>query len=232
MTPVWLLVPGMLNDHRVWQDVAAALQGRAQVRIARVSQQASLAGMARDAWSLLDDVAPGVPVYLAGFSMGGYVAMEMLAQPVRALQGLALLDTAGGAETAESRVQREKTIRALEGDFARTLEGLLKWNTHEPSPELLGRLRSMMEDVGAETAVRQIRAISERRDHRQVLEQLRLPVQVLCGEHDRVTPPARSQELAEWIPGARLTVVPGAGHMLPMEQPQAVATAMAALMNP
>lgn len=231
MTPVWLLVPGMLNDHRVWQDVAAGLQSHAQVRIAQVHTQSSIADMARDAWALLDDVPPHAPVYLAGFSMGGYVAMEMLAQPARALHGLALLDTAGGGETAESRLQREKTIRALESDFAKTLEGLLKWNTHEPSPELLARLRSMMLEVGAETAVRQTRAISARREHRQVLEQLRLPVQLLCGEHDRVTPPARSQELAHWIPGARLDVVPGAGHMLPLEQAQAVVKALLALMK-
>ena len=92
MTAVWLLVPGMLNDHRVWQDVATGLQGQAQVRIAQVHRQTRIADMARDAWAMLDDVAPDVPVYLAGFSMGGYVAMEMLAQPVRALQGLALLD--------------------------------------------------------------------------------------------------------------------------------------------
>ena len=231
MTPIWLLVPGMLNDQRVWQDVAAGLQGHATVRIAQVQTQASIADMARDAWALLDDVPPDVPVYLAGFSMGGYVAVEMLAQPVRGLQGLALLDTAGGGETDESRAQREKTIRALHSDFAKTLEGLLKWNTHEPSPELLERLRSMMLDVGAETAVRQIRAISARREHRQVLSQLRLPVQLLCGEHDRVTPPARSQELAGWIPGARLHMVPGAGHMLPLEQPQAVVKTLLAMMK-
>jgi pimeloyl-ACP methyl ester carboxylesterase len=231
MNALWLLVPGMLNDDRVWEDVATGLQGHAQVRIAQVQKQTSMLDMARDAWALLDDVAVNVPVYLAGFSMGGYVAMEMLAQPMRPLKGLALLDTAGGGETAESRVQREKTIRALESDFAKTLEGLLKWNTHEPSPELLARLRTMMQDVGAETAVRQIRAISARREHRKVLEQLQMPVQLLCGEHDRVVPPARLQELADWIPGAFLEVVPGAGHMLPLEQPQTVVKTLLALMN-
>lgn len=232
MTPVWLLVPGMLNDHRVWQDVATGLQGRARVRIAEVNRQTSMAEMAHDAWALLDDVAPDVPVYLAGFSMGGYVAMEMLAQPARALQGLALIDTAGGVETAESRAQREKTIHALETDFGKTLEGLLKWNTHEPSPQLLDRLRTMMLEVGAQTAVRQMRAISARRDHRQVLAQLRLPVRVLCGAHDRVTPPQRSQQLVEWIPDAQLVMVPGAGHMLPLEQPEAVVKTLLDLMNP
>ena len=120
----------------------------------------------------------------------------------------------------------------METDFAKTLKGLLQWNSHEPSAELLERMRQMMHDVGLETAVRQMRAISARQGHRAVLEQLRLPVQLLCGEHDRVTPPARSQELAEWIPCARLQLVPGAGHMLPMEQPQAVVNALMALMKP
>ena len=232
MMPVCLLVPGMLNDERVWRDVAAGLQGHAQVRIAQVQTQSTIADMARDAWALLDDLPPDAPVYLAGFSMGGYVAMQMLAQAARPLRGLALLDTAGGVETPESQAQREKTIRALETDFAKTLPGLLKWNTHAPSAELLARLGQMMQDVGAATAVRQMRAISARSDHRAVLERLRLPVQLLCGEHDRVTPPARSQELAQWIPGARLRLVPGAGHMLPLEQPQAVVDALLALMSP
>ena len=231
MSPVFLLVPGMLNDARVWRDVAAGLQGHAQVRIAQVQTQASITDMARDAWALLGDLATEVPVYLAGFSMGGYVAMQMLAQPARALQGLALIDTAGGTETEESRVQREKTIRAMEADFAKTLQGLVKWNTQEPSAELLERMRQMMQDVGVDTAVRQMRAISARQGHRQVLEQLQMPVRVLCGEHDRVTPPERSQELAAWIPGARLQRVPGAGHMLPMEQPQAVVDALLDLMQ-
>ena len=230
-TPVWLLVPGMLNDHRVWQDVAAGLQGHAQVRIAQVQTQTTIADMAREAWALLDDLAADAPVYLAGFSMGGYVAMEMLARPARPLRGLALLDTAGGAETPDSRVLREKTIHAMQTDFAKTLHGLIKWNTHEPSPALVARLGEMMQDVGAATAVRQMRAISERREHSTVLAQLRMPVQVLCGEHDRVTPPARSQALAEAIPGARLQLVPGSGHMLPLEQPQAVVSALLALMN-
>ena len=232
MMPVCLLVPGMFNDERVWRDVAAGLQGHAQVRIAQVQTQSTIADMACDAWALLDDLPPDAPVYLAGFSMGGYVAMQMLAQAARPLRGLALLDTAGGVETPESQAQREKTIRALETDFAKTLPGLLKWNTHAPSAELLARLGQMMQDVGAATAVRQMRAISARSDHRAVLERLRLPVQLLCGEHDRVTPPARSQELAQWIPGARLRLVPGAGHMLPLEQPQAVVDALLALMSP
>lgn len=230
--PVWLLVPGMLNDERVWADVAGGLQPHAQVRIAQVQTQSTIAEMASDAWALLDDLAPDAPVYLAGFSMGGYVAMEMLAQqPMRALRGLALIDTAGGAETPESRVLREKTIHAMQSNFAKTLPGLIQWNTHQPSPALLAQLGQMMQDVGAVTAVRQMRAISERREHSAVLGQLRMPVQVLCGEHDRVTPPARSQALAQSIPGARLQLVPDAGHMLPLEQPQAVVSALLALMK-
>ncbi|PUE36784.1 alpha/beta fold hydrolase [Limnohabitans sp. Hippo4] len=231
MKPVFLLVPGMLNDSRVWHEVAIGMQDNVQVRIAQVQTQATIADMARDAWTMLDDVSPDVPIYLAGFSMGGYVAMNMLAHPKRALHGLALLDTAGGIETDESRVQREKTIRAMEIDFDKTLHGLMKWNCHEPGEELLDRMRQMMQDVGFEVAVRQMRAISARQGHRSVLEQLRIPVQILCGENDRVTPPARSQELAQWIPGARLQLVPGAGHMLPMEQPQAVLKALLALMD-
>ena len=231
MTPVWLLIPGMLNDSRVWEDVVAGLKHQALIRIADVRTQTSMAEMARDAWSLVKDVPKEAPLYLAGFSMGGYVAIEMLNQPARDLQGLALLSTSGLGETSEGRLQREKTIVAMQNDFPKALEGVLKWNTHQPSPEFLEYLRNMMQAVGLATAVRQIRAISQRHEYRPMLEHLHLPVRVLCGAHDRVIPQQRSEELAHWIPGEQLHVVPGAGHMLPMEQPQAVVDAMLALMN-
>lgn len=231
MKPVCLLVPGMLNDDRVWAEIAAGLKTSSQVRIAQVQTQNSIMAMARDAWSLLADVDADVPVYVVGFSMGGYVAMEMLAHPQREIKGLALLDTSALVETAESRLMREKTLHALENDFPKTVENLVKWNTHAANPELMDRIRNMMLHVGAQTAIQQTKAIRDRSDHQETLQQLNIPVVVLCGEHDRVTPLIRSQELANLIPDAQLQIIPNAGHMLPMEQPHAVIHALQGLMN-
>ena len=90
MKPVLLLIPGMLNDASVWDDVLPCLPGDWTVRIANVQTQESIAEMARDAWQQLDDVPLSTPVMVTGFSLGGYVAIEMLARPQRPLSAAAL----------------------------------------------------------------------------------------------------------------------------------------------
>ncbi len=235
MTPVLLLLPGMLNDARVWDGVAAALGDAAEIRIPDLTTQDTLAEMARDAWALVADLPAGRPLVLAGFSMGGYVAMEMLAHPVRRLQGLALLDTNGRPESPEGAAQREKTIAAIERKFPAVVDGIVTFGTHADSQgnaHLLESLRQMMLDVGGPTAIRQNRAIAARADHRDVLRALRLPTRVVCGRADRVTPPDLAQELAATIPGAQLVWIEQAGHMAPMERPADVADALKPLLTP
>ena len=232
MKPVVLLIPGMLNDARVWSDVAPMLAERCELRIADVLSPDTIAAMAEQAWAQVAGVPADVPLLLAGFSMGGYVAIEMLARPRRALQGAVLAATSARPETAETRAVRAQTIEAYRTDFPKTVERFLQWGTDQASPALLDALRPMMLDVGADTAVRQSQAVMARANHRDALAWLTLPVHVLCGTADRVTPPALSQELAVLIPGARLDLVPHSGHMLPREQPQAVANALLALLEP
>jgi pimeloyl-ACP methyl ester carboxylesterase len=231
MKPVLVLIPGMLNDASVWRDVAPAMRLCADVRIADVLTQSSMADMRRDAWALLADVPPEVPVFLAGFSMGGYVAIDMLAHPVRPVQGVALLSTSGKGESPEGMAAREKTIAAMQADFAKVVEGVIKWGTVSASPALADRLRQMMLGIGPQAAVRQIRAVMGRGEHRDVLAQLKVPVRILCGRQDRVTPPELSELLLQWIPGARLSLIEDAGHMLPCEQPAVVAQTLHELIN-
>src|SRR5690606_34676296 len=90
--PVLLLVPGMLNDASVWDEVAAPLQPLAVVRVA-TPEQASIAAMAQAAWARLDGVPRDRPVVLAGFSLGGYVVIEMRARRARPVHAAALLST-------------------------------------------------------------------------------------------------------------------------------------------
>lgn len=229
MTPVLLLVPGILNDAQVWADVADDLRGVADVRIAAPVQE-SIASMAAAAWALLDDVPHDTPAVLAGFSLGGYVAIEMLATPQRPLHAAALVSTSARPESAEAAAAREKTIAALRKNVERVVDGIVQFGTHEPSPERAAALKAMMLRVGADTAIRQNRAVMGRGDHRAALARLALPVAVLCGAQDRITPPALSRELADLVPGAQLTLVEGCGHMLPCENADAVAQAIRALL--
>lgn len=235
MKPVLLLLPGMLNDARVWDGVAAALGDAAEIRIPDFTTQDTLAAMARDAWALVADMPARRPLVLAGFSMGGYVAMEMLAHPARAVQGLVLLDTNGRPESPEGAAQREKTIAAIERRFPAVVDGIATFGTHADSQgdaRLMETLRQMMLDVGGPTAIRQNRAIASRADHRAVLAALRLPVRVVCGRADRVTPPELAQELAAAVPGAELIWIENAGHMAPLERPADVAAAIKPLLTP
>lgn len=234
MKPVLLLIPGMLNTAEVWAEVAPRLAARAEVRIADVQTQDSIAAMAHDAWSRVADVPPRVPVALCGFSMGGYVALEMLARPARDVAALGLLGTSARPESPEGRAVREKTIAAIGRDFDKVVAGVAQFATdpaRHADAAWMSALQSQLRAVGPETAIRQNRAIAARADHRGLLPALRLPTLVMCGRSDRVTPPALSQELAAAIPGARLAWIEDAGHMAPLEQPARVAALLGEMLD-
>jgi pimeloyl-ACP methyl ester carboxylesterase len=137
-----------------------------------------------------------------------------------------LIATSCLPETPEGAAGREMAIAAFRADFEATIQGVARRGLGQPDAALQERLVHMMRGVGADTAVRQTQAIRERADRRAELAALTLPVQVLCGLKDRVTPPTLSQALADTVPGAELQWVENAGHMLPLEHPQVVADAL------
>ncbi|GBU14690.1 alpha/beta hydrolase [Polaromonas sp.] len=233
MKPVLLLIPGMLNTARIWARVVPLLQDIADVRIANVLSQSTIQAMATDAWTLLSDLQPGQPLVIAGFSMGGYVAIEMVANCHHPVHAIALLDTSSRPETEESMVVREKTIAAMARDFEKVIAGVAAFSTHAATHSdaaLMQEALAIMREVGPEAAARQVRALMTRKDHRASLAQLNIPTLVLCGEDDKVTPQALSTEMAEQIPGARLELISQAGHMTPLEQPARVAALLASML--
>lgn len=231
--PVLLLIPGMLNTAAIWTPVVAHLADLADVRIANVQTQTCIADMARDAFALVADLLPTQRLVVCGFSMGGYIALEMTASTGGQISALALLDTSARAETPEGALVREKTIAAIKRDFPKVVEGILQFGTHPATHSqtaVIDALRQTMLEVGAEAAIRQNRAIVDRADSRKRLTTLNLPTLVACGREDRITPPALSEEIANLIPGARLEWIHQAGHMTPLEQPQQVAELLASLL--
>ena len=226
MKPVLLLIPGMLNDARIWHDVTAQLHDLAEVRVADVLSLDSMASMAVDALALLNDVGLDRPVHLVGFSMGGYVAIELLATHPERWNAALLMSTSCLPDSAQSAAGREKAVAAFKADFETTVQGVALRGLAQPNPSLQDRLCEMMRDVGAATAIRQTQAISRRTDHRAALGTLKLPVHVMCGRQDRITLPAWSQTLTDTIPASTLHWVDDAGHMLPLEHPGAVTTVL------
>jgi len=226
MKPVLLLIPGMLNTAAVWAHVVALLDEVAEVRILNVQTQTSMTEMAADALKLVANVPLDQPLVVCGFSMGGFVAFEMIAARQRDIRAVCLLSTTGRPEFPVIAAQREKTIAALARDFDKTTLGIAHFCTGpagQQNAALMADILATMRAVGPAAAIAQNRAIMDRRDHRAALAKLDMPVLVLCGRHDMVTPPEYSEELAALIPTAQLTWIEGAGHMVPMERPQALA---------
>lgn len=225
-----LLIPGLLNTPRVFDRLRAAwTEPRVQLRVADVRPAAGIAEMARLAWDAVADLPPTQPLLLGGFSMGGYVAQQMLAGAARPVQGLALVCTSARADTPEGAAVRERAILAIERDFERYVGTLVTFLLNPASLQdkgLTAEVRADMLAVGPEVAVRQHRAAAARTDQREALRGLRLPSVVLGGGADKVTPPALSEELAGLIDGAELDLVADAGHLLPFEHPQRLAAAL------
>ncbi len=234
MKPILLLLHGLLNDERVWEPVAARLRQRADILVPNLRRQDSIAQMSRDAWAEVADVPADTPLVLAGFSMGGYVALQMLADAPRRAAALALVDTSCRPEPPENVPVREATMAALQRDIGAEARAILHRGVHADhlsNAPLMALGQRIMRDVGAAAAIRQIQAIIGRADHRAMLAHLDLPTLVLCGRTDEVTPLALSQEAAALIPGAKLVVLEKAGHWTPLEQPDAVADELGVLLE-
>lgn len=237
MKPVLLLIPGMLNTTRIWSRVVPLLQDVADIRIADVTTQTSIAHMARDAWALVADAPATQPLVVCGFSMGGYVALELIATQLIATQthstwSAALLNTSSQAETAQGLVMREKTIAAMERDFERVIQGVATFGihkSHHADTVLMAEALSIMRDAGAQAGMRQLRAIMARADHGPLLPRIQARTLVMGSRSDLVVPPDASEEMAAGIPGAQLAWIEPAGHMTPLEQPARLASLLKTL---
>lgn len=234
MKPVLVLLHGLLNDERVWEPVAWCLRDAADIRIPNLRRQEHMAQMSADAWAAVADVPAQTDVVLAGFSMGGYVAQQMLADAPRRVAALALIDTSCRPEAPENIPVREATMAGLQRDIGAETLNILRRGVHTDrlaDVHLMALGQRIMREVGADAAVRQLRAIIGRADHRAMLARLDLPTLVMCGRVDQVTPLALSREAAALIPGARLHIVEDAGHWTPLEQPAEVAAQLLALLR-
>jgi pimeloyl-ACP methyl ester carboxylesterase len=226
MKPTLVLLHGLLNDERVWEPVASRLRAHADIVIPNLRRQDSMAQMSHDAWAELADLPDPTPLVLAGFSMGGYVALQMLADAPRHVDALALVDSSCRPEPAQNIPVREALMAGLQRDFGAETLALLRRGVHADNLSnisLMWQAQRIMHGVGATAAVRQLQAIVGRADHRELLATLQLPVLVLCGRADQITPLALSREAAALFNNARLHVVENAGHWAPLEQPEVVA---------
>ncbi|MFP9139040.1 alpha/beta fold hydrolase [Devosia sp. XGJD_8] len=219
-----LLLPGLICDERLWRDVIAGLDARSIV--ADLRQDDSIGAMAQRARA-----AAPARFALAGLSMGGYVAFEIMRQAPERVTHLALLDTSARADDDARKETRRKGIEMVgQGKFigvSRGLLGSLVAPQHMGTP-VAGDVQAMSERVGQAAYIRQQVAIMNRVDSRPTLGDIQVPTLVGVGESDKLTPPELAEEMAAGIAGAELVRFPDSAHLPTMENPSAVVEAMKA----
>jgi pimeloyl-ACP methyl ester carboxylesterase len=218
-TPDLLLLPGLLCDARLWRDQIVGLAGLAHCRIAEVALDDNLPAMAARA------LASAPPRFaLCGLSMGGYLAFEILRQAAGRVTRIALLDTSARPDTPD-QARRRRGLMSLTrgGKFRGVTPRLLPQLLHPANLDgpVGQEVAAMAERVGQAAFLRQQAAILGRPDSRPLLSGLRLPALIAAGEADALTPPDLAAEIAGLVPGARLALLPGCGHLPPMEDPAA-----------
>lgn len=219
-----VLLPGTLCDERLFAHQVEHLAALTHVRVGDLTTADTIEGMAE---SVLD-TAPG-KFALAGLSLGGIVALEIMRVAPERVTHLALLGTSHRPPT-ETQIDTWTMFErmSLDGEFNRiTPERLAPDLIHRQEDEGLRQLvLDMASAVGPEAFLRQNHANSHRPDNRVVLGQIACPTLVLCGAEDAVCPVALHEEIAAEITGAELIIVPGAGHLTTIDQPKAVTTVM------
>jgi pimeloyl-ACP methyl ester carboxylesterase len=223
-TPI-LLVPGLNCTAEIYHNQLPALWQFGPVTIANHLPGSTMAEIAA---KILADAPPRFA--LTGFSMGGYIAFEILRQAPDRVTALVLLDTSARPDTPKSTEKRRAGIALTEqGKYTLAVQQSFPNAVH---PDHVGNAglkalhTRMAKANGPETYIRHQQAIIGRPDSRPDLPRIKIPTLVIVGEADTLTPPEAAQEMAAGTPGAKLVVVPKAGHMALAEQPAAVTAAM------
>lgn len=220
-----VLLPGMMCDARLFGPQISELSADTAVMVAPITQGERVEEIASNLLDLLPQ-----RFALAGLSMGGIVAMELLRRAPERIARVALMDTNPLAETPQVAAAREpQIVAAKSGRMLEIIREEMKPNYLAPGPaqtDVLNLVMDMAETLGPDVFVRQSRALQRRPDQQTTLRKCKIPALVLCGAHDALCPIKRHAFMAELIPDAELVVLENAGHLPPLEQPQETTQAL------
>ncbi len=229
MRPRLIFIPGNMCDARLWREVSDLPEWVCVD--APPLGQASISAMAFAVLAKING-----PIILVGFSMGGIVALEMARQAPERVNAMVLIDTNAGADLPERTALRPiQQLRVRNGEMATIIADELKpaylaaANRNDAALKQL--LFDMAMELGEDIFLAQSEALRTRQDLGPVLDTFAGPIAVMCGEEDRLCPPEWHEAMARRARDAQLTIIPGAGHMLPLEQPSAFSAALTAWLD-
>lgn len=222
-----VLLPGMLGTPALWEEVAATLveRHRRVVRPARIDLDDTIGEMAE---TVLVTAPPRFAI--AGHSLGGIVALEIVRRAPHRVAALALLNTSARPPSpAQIASWSDQRARLSGGGFVEVAHELASANLpphRRDDSKLVERVVTMSRELGRSGFERQLAAQASRPDSRASLHLITCPVLVVSGADDDVCPPSLQEELASGIPGSSLLTIPSCGHMSPIEEPDAAAEAL------
>lgn len=219
-----ILLPGLLCDDALWRHQIAALGGSCEITVMDLTEPTSMGEMAEQ---VLDE-AP-ISFALAGLSMGGYVAQQIMRAAPDRVERLALVNTNARSDNEAQRKIRTGLIEMADlGKFKGVTPRMLPQLIH-PSrmedPDVAGVVLEMAERIGQDAFKRQQTAILGRTDGRADLHAIRVPTLILAGREDLLCPPKVQQEMADNIEKSTLVIIEECGHLAPLERPGEVNTA-------
>ncbi len=215
----------MMCDARLFAAQTAAFSAARTIIHGTMTRGRTMTEIAE---AVLED-APG-EFALAGLSMGGIVAMEMMRLAPERITRLALMDTNPLAETPETAANREpQIVAARAGRLDAVMRDEMKPRYLAPGAgrgAVLEVVMDMATSLGPDVFVRQSRALQKRPDQTATLKKITVPTLILCGRHDTLCDVRRHEFMRDLVPGAVLEIVEDAGHLPPLEQPQATTAAI------
>lgn len=220
-----LLIPGMMCDARLYGPQIADFSSERAVHVACVTKCETVEEMAQA-------VLATAPEHfaLAGLSMGGIVAMEVLRRAPERVTRVALMDTNSQSETPAVAAAREpQIVGVMAGRLAEVMNDVMRpeyLGENSARTEILALMQDMAVALGEGEFVRQSRALQRRPDQQKTLRKIRMPALVLCGAEDKLTLPRRHEFMSELIPYATLRIIEGAGHIPTLEAPDATNAAL------
>jgi pimeloyl-ACP methyl ester carboxylesterase len=220
-----VLLPGLLNDYRLFEQQIAGLADIAVVTVADLSKANSMSELASETLKQ----SPEGQFALAGLSMGGYLALEIMRQAPERVSALALLDTSARPDTPESTANRHALIELAKTDLPAVIEKLIPKLIH-PSQlndaRQINAVKAMAETLGKDVFISQQQAIIGRIDSRPSLEKISCPTLTLCGADDVITPVEVHEEMHKAISNSTLVVIENCGHLSTLGQPEQVTSAL------